>query len=133
MRPSLLAGSALLALTALGCAPALTPTEVCQRRVDQSCERNFECRTDKDTSSFQVAYGANVDECKAKHYASNNCGALTEETQNCRGPNAGKSTFDAGTFNECQEALAALSCQEFVNQEFFGTAQPPAVCGRICE
>jgi hypothetical protein len=60
MRPSLLTGSVLLALTVLGCAPS--PTEVCQRMVDQSCERNFECRTDKDTSAFQYSYGANVDE-----------------------------------------------------------------------
>jgi len=131
MRPSLLAGSALLALTALGCAPS--PVEVCQRMVDQRCERSFECRTDQDTSAFQLAFGANVDECKAMHYATNSCGERKEEAQNCVGSNAGKSTFNAGTFSECQEALAELSCQDYVKQDYFKSAPPPAVCQRICD
>ena len=131
MRPSLLAGSALLALSALGCAPS--PLEVCQRMADQLCERNFECRTDKDTSSFQNTYGANVDECKAKFYDANHCMERTKEEQNCVGPNTGKTTFHAGRFNECQETVAALSCQEYVNQSYFGTAQPPAICREICD
>jgi hypothetical protein len=131
MRPSLLAGSVLLALTALGCAPS--PAEVCLRMVNQLCERNFECRTDKDTSSFQYTYGANVDECKAKFYDSNHCSERTEEAQNCRGPNAGKTTFNAGRFSECQEATAALSCEDYLKQSFYGTASPPLVCGLICE
>jgi hypothetical protein len=130
MRPSLLTGSALLALAALGCAPS--PEEVCLQMTDQLCERNFACRTDKDTAPFQYVYGANVDECKAKFYATNGCGERTEEAQNCFGPNAGKTTFHADEFADCQEALGALSCPEYVNQQN-DPRLLPSVCRRICD
>ncbi|HEX8826461.1 MAG TPA: hypothetical protein VF794_41550 [Archangium sp.] len=130
MRPSPLVGSALLALTVLGCTPS--PQEVCHQMTDQLCERNFACRTDKDTAPFQYVYGANVDECKAKFYAANGCGERTEEAQNCVGPNAGKSTFHMGEFADCQDALNALSCQEYVNQQN-DPKLTPAICRQICD
>ncbi len=130
MRPTLLAGSALLAFAALGCAPS--PEEVCRKMVDQLCERNFACRTDKDTAVFKYAYGADVNECKTKFYASNECGERQEDAQNCVGSNSGKREFNASKFADCQEALAGLSCQEYVNQQN-DPKQTPAVCQQICQ
>ncbi len=129
MRPSLLTGSALLALSVLGCAPS--PLEVCQRMVDQGCERNFECRTDKDTSEFQTTYGLTVGDCKAKFYIVNGCSSRERAEQNCIGPNAGKSNFDAGRFEACQEALGELSCRQYLDQND-GLQTPPSECLDVC-
>ena len=131
MRPILLAGSVLLALSPLGCAP-ISPQEVCRQMVDQRCERNFECRTDKDTAMFQAAYGADVEACKARFYASNGCAERQEEAQNCVGYNAGKLHFSASLFSDCQEALAGLSCTAYVDQQN-DPAQAPAACRRMCD
>lgn len=130
MRPTLLASSALLAFAALGCAPS--PQEVCRKMVDQLCERNFACRTDKDTAPFKYAYGADVNECKAKYYAINDCDARQEDAQNCVGPNTGKKDFSASRFADCQEALDALSCPDYVNQQN-DPKQAPAVCREMCQ
>jgi hypothetical protein len=132
MRPTLLAGSALLALTTLGCSASPSPDEVCREMVDQMCERNFECRTDKDTALFQNVYGASTDECKTRYYGVNGCDERQEDAQNCVGYNAGKSTFDAGKFADCQKALAGLSCPAYVNQQN-DPSQAPAVCRDVCE
>ncbi|QRO00354.1 hypothetical protein JRI60_15640 [Archangium violaceum] len=130
MRSTLLAGSVLLALTTLGCASA-SPDEVCRQMVDQLCERNFECRTDKDTAVFQYAYGASAEECKSRFYVSNGCAERTEDAQNCVGYNAGKEDFDAGRFEECQEALGKLACQDYVNQQN-DPKLAPAACRQMC-
>ena len=130
MRPTLLAGSVLLAFATLGCAPS--PQEVCHKMVDQLCERNFECRTDKDTAGFQGAYGADVEACKSKFYAANGCAERQEDAENCVGYNAGKLNFSAATFSDCQEALAGLSCQAYVNQQN-DPGQAPAACRQMCD
>jgi hypothetical protein len=131
MRSTLLTGSLLLALTTLGCATA-SPQEVCRQMVDQECERNFECRTDKDTAVFQYVYGANVEECKARYYASNGCDERTQDSQNCVRYNVGKENFDASRFEECQEALGKLACQDYVHQQN-DSKQVPAVCRQMCD
>src|SRR5690349_4565013 len=130
MRPILLTGSALLGFSLLGCAPS--PDEVCRQMVDQMCERNFACRTDKDTAVFQYVYGASTEECEARYYATNGCAEREEEAQNCTGYNAGKSEFNASKFARCQEALDALSCQAYVTQQN-DPKQAPAVCKEVCE
>ncbi|PTL80555.1 hypothetical protein [Vitiosangium sp. GDMCC 1.1324] len=130
MRPTLFTGSALLTVSLVGCAPS--PDEVCRRMVDQLCERNFACRTDKDTPTFQYVFGADVAACKTKFYDANGCDARTEDAQNCVGSNAGKSQFSASRFSDCQDALESLSCQAYINQQN-DPSQAPAVCGKICE
>lgn len=129
MRPLLLVGSALL-LASSGCAPS--PDEVCRKMVDQLCERNFECRTDKDTAVFQYAYGADVEACKAKYYEANHCAERQQDSQNCVGYNAGKGHFSASRFSECQEALARLACQDYVNQQN-DPKQAPTACREMCD
>jgi hypothetical protein len=130
MRRLLLTGSALLALSLPGCAPS--PDAVCRQMVDQMCERNFACRTDKDTAAFQYVYGANPEECRTKFYAANGCAERQEAAQNCTGYNAGESEFNASKFAECQEALDKLSCQAYVGQQS-DPSQVPAVCKEFCE
>ncbi len=120
---------ALLALMAAGCAPS--PVEVCQRMVDQLCDRTFECRTDKDTAEFQTAYGLTVGDCKARFYIANGCSSRESAEQNCTGPTAGGSDFDAGRFAACQEALDELSCRQYLDQNE-GLQTPPSDCQDVC-
>lgn len=130
MRPTPLAGSALLTLSLLGCAPS--PDDVCRKMVDQLCDRSFECRTDKDTATFKNVFGADPAECKAKYYATNGCAERTEEAQNCVGYNAGESRFSASSFFACQDALNALSCEAWLDQQL-DPKKVPAVCKDVCE
>lgn len=129
MRSPHLVCCALLALTATGCAPS--PVEVCQRMVDQICDRTFECRTDKDTAEFQTTYGLTVGDCQAKFYIANGCSKRESAEQNCTGPNAGKSQFNASRFEACQEALDELSCRQYLDQQS-GVQTPPSECLDVC-
>lgn len=130
MRPPLLTGSTLLALSLLGCTPS--PDEVCRKMVDQLCDRSFACRTDTDTATFKNVFGANPEECKEKYYAANDCAARTQEAQNCVGYNAGESQFNTSNFFECQDALNALSCDAYLDQQL-DPKKAPAVCKQVCE
>lgn len=130
MRPNPLTGSALLALSLLGCTPS--PDEVCRKMVDQLCDRSFACRTDTDTATFQNVFGASQAECKTKYYEANGCASRTEEAQNCVGYNAGKSQFSTSNFFECQDALNALPCDAYLDQQL-DPRKAPAICKQVCE
>jgi hypothetical protein len=119
-------GAAAVALFAVGCA---TPEAVCKSGVDQACERNFECQSDavKSSDTFKSIFGANVDECKTKLYASNKCEERTEDNDNCTGTNAGK-TFNLDKASECSDARAKLACADYLDP-----AKTPAVCAEVCK
>lgn len=130
MRPTLLTGSALLALSVLGCAPS--PDEVCRKMVDQLCDRSFACRTDTDTATFKNVFGDSAADCKTKYYAVNDCASRTEESQNCVGYNAGRSQFSTTNFFECQNALNSLDCDAYLDQQI-DPRKAPTVCKEVCE
>ncbi|HSP80556.1 MAG TPA: hypothetical protein VLQ93_18630, partial [Myxococcaceae bacterium] len=130
-RPSLLAASTLLSLAALGCGP--TASELCRERVQLQCERVFECATpeEKALPEFINVYGSTVEACETKFEANNNCADLRERSELCTDINAGETDFDTGRFDECQQALRDLNCEQF--EAWFADRSNPAVVPDVCE
>jgi hypothetical protein len=146
MRRPLSAAFALFALPFLAGCPS--NEALCKSGADQVCERLHEasCRPIAEqgfggSAQFQAVFGTDAANCKELFYANPlrpraqglACSEVDTDQQLCTNlgqPNA--TTFDLGKAQECRDARAALSCQEFVAQ-LSPTGSPPASCAERCK
>lgn len=118
-------------IAAVGCIPS--PPELCQRGVDLTCTRLFECQPDavKSADAFKGIYGTSVAECKTKLEALAKCSEKKEQNELCASnPDGGTAlgTYDISKASECSDKKKAQTCTDFLDVN-----KTPDACKVVCK
>lgn len=136
--------SVSLSIAVLALAGCPTPQGLCRSGVDQLCERQHECRSaaEKSTTQFIQQFGTSVDDCKTRLYAnpppppgqttSIPCDQVEDDRDLCSNlGEPGATEFDVGKADECRDARAKMSCQDYLAQ-VSNSSLAPASCADRC-